>query len=45
LSFLIWPVRVAGDDGGQRYVFQHGHAFEQVEELEDDADMPAAHPR
>ena len=29
---------------GQRDVLEHGHALEQVEELEDDADVAAPHP-
>ena len=32
-----------GDHGRQGDVLEHGHALEQVEELEDDADVLAAH--
>ena len=35
----------AGDDGGQRHVLEHRHAFEQVEELKDDADMATPNER
>ena len=34
----------ARDDRGQGHVLQHGHALEQVEELEDQAHVAAAHP-
>ena len=37
------PAGHAGDDGRQRDVLQNAHALEQVEELEDDADVTAAH--
>ena len=33
-----------GHHGGERHVLQDGHALEQVEELEDDPDVLAAHP-
>ena len=35
----------AGDDGRHDHVLQHRHAFEEVEELEHDADVLAAHDR
>ncbi len=35
----------AGDQRRHHHVLEHGHALEQVEELEDDADVLAAHQR
>ena len=35
----------AGDHGRQRDVLQHRHPFQEIEELEDDADVTAAHLR
>ena len=37
--------RRARDHRGQRHVLEHAHALEQVEELEHDADVAAAHDR
>ena len=37
--------RRARDHRGQRHVLEHAHAFEQVEELEDDADVAAPQDR
>jgi len=34
----------ASDDGRQRHVLEHRHALKQVEELEDQPDVPAAQP-
>ena len=41
---LRGPAAPPGDDRGQGHVLQHRHALEQVEELEHDADVPAAQP-
>ena len=39
------PSRGAGDDRREHDILERGHSLEQVEELEDEADVLAPHPR